>query len=354
MIRYLIKNNFKIMFRSPVNILLYMFCPFLMAAILISAFSSLLESYKAPDDFDVGYRVEAGSVYGEAAKALEQVGKESGVTFVLYESGDPEELVKQHKLSAFVEFTGGGYKIYETEEAKTEGAKLEYMISAVFNGSLSGDVSDISVPVEVKEVAPAVNSTDYYGIVFIIYFGWCAIVCAAGLFAQEKKHRILERLQVSDLSPFQTYLGRVIPLISVVAIGIGVAAVLAGVLLGVHWGNVGITALLILLTVIAASTFEMMIYEITRSMLATIIISFIIVWIFGYIGGTFETYLFSAWPEKVKLISPLYHTNRALVEFSTAGRSDYVVSSIIYLAAITLVSSLIGVLAGTIRRKDRA
>ena len=354
MIRYLIKNNFKIMFRSPVNILLYMLCPVLMGAILISAFSSLMASYEAPEAFNAGYRVEAESRYGEAAKVLEQVGKDSGVTFVLYESGEPEELIKEHKLGGFVEFSGDGYKIYETEDAKTEGAKLEYMISAVFNSSLSGDVTDISVPVVTKEAAPAVNSTDYYGIVFVVYFGWCAIVCAAGLFAQEKKHRILERLQVSNLSPVQTYLGRVIPLITVVAVGIGVAAVLSSVLLGVHWGNVALSALLILLAVVAASTFEMMIYEITRSMIATIILSFTIVWVMGYIGGTFETYLFSAWSEKVKLISPLYHTNRALVELSSMGKSDYVVSCIIYLTAITLASSLIAVLAGAIRRKDRA
>ncbi len=354
MIRYLIKNNFKIMFRSPVNILLYMLCPVLMGAILISAFSSLLASYEAPEAFDVGYRVEAKSSYGAAAEALEQMGKESDVTFILYESGDPEELMKSHGLSAFVEFTEEGYKIYESKDAKTEGAKLEYMISAVFNRGQSGDVSDISVPVETREVAPAVNSTDYYGIVFVIYFGWCAIVCAAGLFSQEKKHRILERLQVSNLSPLQTYLGRVIPLITVVVTGIGVAVILSAVLLGVHWGNVALSALLILLSVVAASTFEMMIYEITRSMIATIILSFTIVWIMGYIGGTFETYLFSAWPEKVKLISPLYHTNRALVELSSMGKSDYVVSCIIYMIAITLVSSMIAVLAGTIRRKDRA
>ena len=354
MIRYLIKNNFKIMFRSPVNLLLFMLCPVLISAILISAFSSLLASYKAPEAFDVGYRVEAESNYGEVARALEQVGRESGVTFVLYESGDPGELVKEHGLGAFVDFTGEGYKIYETEDAKAEGAKLEYMISAVFNSGISGDISDIDLPVETKEVAPAVDSTNYYGIVFLVYFGWCAIVCAAGLFSQEKKNRILERLQVSNLSPVQIYLGRVIPLITVVAIGIGTSAIIEGVLLGVHWGNVAITALLILLTVVAASAFEMMIYEITRSMIATIIFTFTLVWILGYIGGAFETYLFSSWPEKVKLISPLYHTNRALVELSTSGTSDYVVSSIVYLAAITLVSSLIAVLAGTIRRKDRA
>ena len=81
------------MFRSPVNILLYVLCPVLVSSILISAFSSLMENYKAPDDFNVGYIVEEGSRYGEAAEALARVGKESGVNFILYESGNPEARV---------------------------------------------------------------------------------------------------------------------------------------------------------------------------------------------------------------------------------------------------------------------
>ena len=53
MIRYLIKNNIKIMLRNPVNILLFVLCPIVVAAVLISAFSSLLESYECADNYDV-------------------------------------------------------------------------------------------------------------------------------------------------------------------------------------------------------------------------------------------------------------------------------------------------------------
>ncbi len=354
MIRYMIKNNFKIMFRNPVNILLYVLCPILVSSILISAFSSLMESYKAPEDFSVGYSIEEGSRYAGAAEALNRVGKDSGITFVLYESGDPNELVKNHSLSGFVTFTEDGYTIYESKDASVEGAKLEYMISAVFNSSISGDVTDITIPTETPEVAPSVNSTDYYGLIELVYFAWCPIICAAGMFAQEKKHRILERYRVSNLSPLKIYLGRVIPIISVVSAGIGVASVFSAVILGVHWGNIAISALLLLMSIIAATTLEMMIYEISQSMIATIIISFTAVWILGYIGGSFETYMFSAFSDSIKNATPIYHVNRALVELSSAGSSDHTIIAIIYLAGITIVTSLISVLVGTIRRKDRA
>lgn len=354
MIRYLIKNNFKIMFRSPVNIVLYVLCPILISAVLISAFSSLMESYKAPGDFEVGYTVEADSPYAGILEALDSVGKENGITFNSYDAGTPEELIRSHELGGFITFTGDGYTIYETKKRQAEGAKLEYMISAVYNAMISGDVSDIQIPTESPEISPAINSTDYYGMVYMVYFGWCAIVCAAGLFAQEKKHLILDRFRISNLSPAQIYFGRAIPIVTVVSTGIGTAAVISATVLGVHWGNFLLSGMLILLSVIAATAFEMMIYEITHSMIATIILTFGIVWWLGYLGGAFETYMFSDWPETAKQISPLYHANRALVELSTMGHSDYVLSSVIFLGAITVICSLIAIFAGSLRRKERA
>ena len=354
MIRYLIKNNFKIMFRNPVNILLYVLCPILISAILISAFSTLMESYEAPGAFEVGYSVEADSPYAGIMEAMDSIGKENGIAFNRYNTGTPEDLIESHRLGGFIVFTKEGYTIYESRKRQVEGAKLEYMISAVYNGMISGDVSDIQIPTESPEVAPAINSTDYYGMVYMVYFGWCAIVCAAGLFSQEKKHQILDRFRVSNLSPVQIYFGRAIPIITVVSIGIGIASVISAFVLGVHWGNIILSGMVILLSVIAATAFEMMIYEITQSMIATIILSFGIVWWLGYLGGAFETYMFSSWPESVKLISPLYHANRALVELSGTGHSDYILSSVIFLGAITVISSLIAIFVGSLRRKERA
>ena len=57
MIRYLIKNNFKIMFRSVTNILLLLVAPLLVSAVLESAFSSLLEHYEQKERIDVGQDV---------------------------------------------------------------------------------------------------------------------------------------------------------------------------------------------------------------------------------------------------------------------------------------------------------
>ena len=58
MIRYLIKNNLKIMGRSMTNILLFVIAPLTVIAVLSSAFSALMESYQNVDSFKVGYRLE--------------------------------------------------------------------------------------------------------------------------------------------------------------------------------------------------------------------------------------------------------------------------------------------------------
>ena len=395
MIRYLIKNNIKIMLRNPVNIFLFILCPIVISAVLISAFSSLLESYECADNYDVGYMVTEGSPYENYIDSIKEIGEKNGVRFIEYsdaditrekdaldesEDGDApiRNIIDNNNLCGFVEIGDSSYKVYKTNEKKSEGAKLEYMVSTFFNNmflmsavgqnappavageiapaketQINKDSDDIELVIEAADHAPAIDSTDYYGIVFIVYISWCAIVGGAGLFTNEKKNCIIERLQVSNLSILQVYLARLIPIAVVVILGSGIAMIISILVLGVHWGNYALSALIVSLMVLAATAFEMMIYEVTNSMLATIIISFAIVWIMGFIGGTFETYMFSSAPQTVKLISPLYHENRALTELSSMGHSDYVFSAVTYSVALTFFSSIISLIAGRIRRFGR-
>ncbi|MBE5924573.1 MAG: ABC transporter permease [Lachnospiraceae bacterium] len=350
MIRYLIKNNFKIMFRNGVNILLFVFCPIVVSAVLMSAFSSLMESYEAVPEFEVGYRFEDDGKYEDYIKYLEKAGEENGITFVQYDNGSPKKLIDEHELGGFVEFKDDTYKVYESDDAKVEGTALEYMMSAFFNAAISGDVNDISINVKKPSFAPAISSTDYYGMIYIAYFGWCAIVCAAGLFSNEKKNKIDDRLKVSNLSVAQLYIARLVPIVSVVSIGIGVASVVIALAFGVHWGNIALSAAIVFVSIVAATSFEMFLYELTGSMVATIIISFSVVWFAGFFGGSFETYMYATHPETLKLAMPLYHENRALVELSSTGSSPFVKSSLLYSGAIAVVTSALTILVGSVRR----
>ena len=354
MIRYLIKNNLKIMYRSPVNILLFVLCPIIISAVLISAFSAIMDSYEGGKQFTVGYRTEEGSLFEEHMEEIAGGGRKNGMTFVLYETGEPGTLIKDHKLGGFVVFGTDSFTIYETQDTKTQSGMLQYMLSAMVNGAISGDYETVQYKTERPFFVPAVNSTDYYGIIYIVYFGWCALVCAASLFSNERKHRITERLRVSNLSVIQQYLARFLPIVAIVFCGIGIAAVVSSAILGVHWGNFALSAAIVLLSVMAATAMEMLIYELTNnSMLASIILSFAIVWILGFIGGSFETYMFSAHPQWLKDIDPIYHVNRALVELSVMGRSDYVATALVFTAAIFAVCTVLNLAVGSIRRKTQ-
>ena len=58
MIRYLIKNNFKLMFRNTWSVAVMLLGPILVIAVLSSAFSELMKSYEGVDEFTVGYRIQ--------------------------------------------------------------------------------------------------------------------------------------------------------------------------------------------------------------------------------------------------------------------------------------------------------
>jgi ABC-2 type transport system permease protein len=103
----------------------------------------------------------------------------------------------------------------------------------------------------------------------------------------------------------------------------------------------------------AATAFGIMLYSITDSMVLTIILTFSIVWVWGFFGGSFETYMFSSMPQSLKNISPIYHENRALIEILVQGKSDYILSALLYSGAIVVGCSCVSVFACYLRRLGR-
>ena len=126
MIRYLIKNNAKLMGRSWVNVLLFAICPVIVSAVLISAFSDLMENYKERGEMRCGYSIESGSIWETAEEALKISGEQADIDFVRFDAEEPEEMISKNELSGFVQFESGKYKIYRVSDQPTQGAALEY------------------------------------------------------------------------------------------------------------------------------------------------------------------------------------------------------------------------------------
>ena len=357
MIRYLIKNNFKLMVRSITNSLLVVIAPIILIALLSSAFDDMMSRYEEKD-IVAGYRIEGNKVSADMIDAFKDGAEENGYILREYPEGNPEDIIRDEEMGGFVVFKDDTYTIYQNSEYKEEAKVLEYSVNAFYENMTTAvmgvDTGTIKINVEEPDYMPAIDSVDYYGIIEIVYFGWCAIVCGAGIFMSEKKYRINKKLRVSGLSETKLYFGKLVPIVSTVILGNVATIILSVVLFKVHWGNPILSSVILLFSVTAASAFGLMFYNIFDNIVVTIIAVFAVVWFAGFFGGSFETYMFSAHPMSVKLISPIYHINRALVELSCMGHSDYVKSALIYSAAIIVVCSAIAILAGSIRKRGKA
>lgn len=359
MICYLIKNNFKLMFRNTWSVVVMLLGPILVIAVLSSAFSELMKSYEGVDDFTVGYRVEAGGKDNVDFTSFKLAGEKNGILFYEYPQGEIKDVMEKNELAGFVEFSKDTYIVYKSADYEVEGITLEYFMNKVINESVNASLQvqakdDIVLPMEKLEFMPAVNSKDYYGIIYIVYFCWCGMICATGVLSNEKKYGIVRRFQVSNLSETQNYLGKLIPITLTVTAGMVVATGITILIYDIHWGNPILSGLIVFMMILAGSAFGMMLYNISDNLAITIIMLFTIVWFMGFFGGSFETYMFSNMPDMVKHLSPIYHGNRALVELSCMGKSNYVVSAVLISLVITVICSAIAILAGGIRKRGRA
>ena len=357
MIRYLIKNNFKLMFRNTWSIAVMLLGPILVIAVLSSAFSELMKSYEGVDTFPVGYRIqEADDAVIEATK---KAGEEAGILFYEYPEGEIKDVIEKNELSGFVEFSEDKYTVYTSADYEVEGITLKYFMNKVMNEGVNASLqikeqAKIVLLVEQLKYMPAIDSVDYYGIIYIVYFCWCGMICATGVLSNEKKYGIVRRFQVSNISESQNFFGKFIPIVLTVTGGMAIATVITVLLYDIHWGNPLLSAAIVFLMIVAGTALGMMLYNISDSLVITIILQFTIVWFMGFFGGSFETYMFSGISDLLKQLSPIYHGNRALVELSCMGESSYVTSTVIYSLAVTVICSIVAIFAGYVRKRGKA
>ncbi len=331
--------------------------PILVIAVLSSAFSELMKSYESVDTFAVGYRAEVAD--NTMLEVTKTAGEEAGITFYEYPEGEIKDVMQKNELAGFVELSDNNYTVYTSDDYKVEGITLEYFMSKVMNTGVNTALqvqenSKTALTVEKLDYMPAISSVDYYGIVYIVYFCWCGMICATGVLSNEKKYGIARRFKVSGISECKNFLGKFIPIILTITAGMGIATIITVLLYDIHWGNPLLSALIVFLMIIAGTALGIMLYSITDNLVITIILQFTIVWFMGFFGGSFETYMFSKTSDLLKNLSPIYHGNRALVELSCMGESSYVLSAVIYSVAITVVFSMIAIFAGYIRKRGKA
>ncbi|MCR5806653.1 MAG: ABC transporter permease [Oscillospiraceae bacterium] len=359
---YLMKNNLKLIFRNKLAVVVLIVGPILTIALLSSAFKSLLSSYEAPDEFIVGYR-DTDSTFSESMDPIKEAAEDAGIILKEYPDGEPEELIRNNGLSAFAVLSENKYIVYKSADHKTEGTITEFFLDRVMSEGVNSFLEMMAqgsrkaesvLPETEIEFMPAIDSTDYYGIIYIIYFSCCGMIASTGVLSNEKKNGIEKRYRVCDISSAGLYLSRLLPTVGVITACTLIATILSGFMYEIHWGVPLLSALIVILMIFAFSSFGFMLYSLFRNLAFTVIGLFITVWVSGFLGGSFETYMYSNTAESVKQLSPIYYANRSLVELSTMGHSDYAARTVIIAAVMIAVFSATAIAVDVIRKKGKA
>lgn len=359
-----IKNNAKLMLRGKFIILLMIIAPVIISGAVANAFSALLDSDFKTEDLLIGYSLEENSSQKAFFDSSEEELKKNGVSMVAVGQESGTKCVEEKTLDAFLQETDDGITVYTLSKDGYAAQMLQYTLNQFYSqhdlmaagrgGMASGADEAAGLPA-VTIVRGQLDglklpaATDYYGIVETVYFLWSAMLLLTYPVSSERKNRISGRLAVSPANSFVLYMGKFIPCFAMSLICTLLSALISTSLFDISWGSLPLTIGIIILGTMAGTAFGTVVLYLVNNLAVAVILEFTIIWIAGFIGGSFQTYMFARIPEGLALTSPIYHMNRALIELSTVGHSDYLLSSVLFCLAVTAV----GVLLGSLLMKRR-
>ncbi len=356
-----IKSNFKLMFRNKLVLLLAIFGPVLIIAALSSAFHDLLNTGHEKTSFTLGYAIANESQLTSYKEQIFGALDKQDITCKEYPASMAKSSVSEGKVDVFLLADKQGNILYSQKTGGVDTRICQYALNQFDNGvkvqKLAMEDRGKTEKVSLKETSMPVPKTaqasDYYGIIEMVYFIWICMIFLSPIVQSERKNHIQSRFIASPATNGQLYLGKFIPCALMGVTCTAVSIVISTYLFDIHWGNYGMSAVILLLTVLAATAFGMLCLYIVNNLAVSVVALFVVVWLAGFVGGSFETYMFSGWAESIKRLSPLYYANRTLVEYSTNGSSEYTVPCIIFLSALTLIFAVLGLLLMKRRMEER-
>ncbi len=354
-----IKNNLKLMLRSKWIFVLMILLPLLTMGLLSNAFSQKMNAAYKMEAFTIGYRLENGSKYEGMIRSLQESCKEKKILLHSYPQGDIDEILKNEKVATFVEvFENGTYRMYQVDNKKPQAMIAQSIFSAIFyqvNEELTAQTyvrkvqtKEALVSYGVKSIQLAVDpvpsALDYYGIIYLVYFAWCGMVSLMAVISSERKSAVLQRIKVAQISKVESYMAKWVPCTLATIINVCITWGLSVAIYSIHWGNIGLSFGIIILVSMAASAFGLVLFQLFRNVAISIVFGFIIIWIFGYFGGSFEAYMYLTIPDYLMKASPIYYINHALIDYSIKGSSDYTGVCFTILTAMIIVCGIVGTL----------
>lgn len=364
MLLTLVKNNFKLMIRDRISILFLVFLPILLIALLSSAFSKIMNKDYSMESFNVGYNIEKGSDIEKTFPTFIDNFKENKIILSKMSKEKALEKVKDGSLAAYMDISDKEYTIYKEDKFNINAEIFQNsMDSAMYlydgNKVLISYLAENKMPLQISsnheenkkfikseyiKVEPMPDSSVYYGITEIIYIIWFGMMAVSSIVSDERKSGVTSRIGLTNANSFILFLGKLIPAVCAVFVQVAIAAIVSTILMDVNWGNLILSSAgILILEIIASSAIGIAFSMIIKSQALVNVIIFILAFVFGFIGGTFQPYMYNFVGENISKLSPLYYTNRTLVEFSTKGYSNYTSGCVLILLSISVISIVIGI-----------
>lgn len=371
MLFILIKNNFKLFLRNKTMVLMFTVFPVLTITILSTAFSLDLKNDYVLESFKVGYSLEKGSETGNYFNQFKESLKDVPVTFIELPKDEAIQALKDNELACYVEFSNQKYTLYKNQGlnihtvfAESTLDQIVYLYDTVkelinanpvaetlSNMPVADGVipTDDSIELRKLNADPIPDAQDYYGIVQTVFFIWFGIVGCATFTEGERKNGVACRFAMTKANATILYLGRFIPATCSLCFQVGISLVTSTILLNINWGPYPLLSFsLLLFEIIAVSAFGTTLSFMIKNTSFINICAYITSFIFGAIGGCFQTYMYNT-TEDVAKWSPLYYINRTLVELSTKGSSTYLFKTIIFLCSVIFLSLSAGLIYTKVR-----
>ena len=345
----IIKNNLKLMLRNKIMIFAVIVGTVLVVAALSNAFHNLLDQAENANEFELGYQMTENSLFAGYEENLRLYLEEQGIFCRKYNGAEPAQIVGDGQVEVFIDFGNEDYHIYGNTKNELQVRTIQYVmflvtenVKAYLNGPASAQQD-----MEVKELATTktAGAQDYYSIIEVVYFLSLCVIFLSMIIQAEKDNHILARFRVGNAGNIDIYFGKMIPcIVMACVIQILITGGLVTVMFDVTWGKPLLSFVILCLEAVAFTAFGMIFMLLFRNMAVSIGSMFMILWFMGFVGGTFETYMYSSVPDAIKELSPLYYLNRTLVELSTMGESSYLVPCVLYMLAMIVICVPVGIL----------
>ena len=346
----LTKNYLKLIFRAKSVLIITVVGALVVMAALTNVFHTLLDQAETNEDFTIGYEMDADSRYLPVEEFLKEGFEEEGMTVIEYTDADPDALIRDEKIDVFIDFEGDSYSIKGRSNDEIDARIVQYVL---YNADhmMNGDMSKVQISSGKIDTREQADADTYYTIVQTVYFSSLCSAFLCLVYISERKQNIGIRFRSSTAGGVRIYLAKLFSctltswLIMALITG-GLAIFLFDIKLGCPLISISI----LLFAILAFASFGMLFLIIFDNPAASIGSLFMVLWIAGYVGGTFETYMLSSVPDSVQELSPLYYVNRTLVELSVNGQSDYLGRCLMVLTIMSAASIALGMFV-TSRRK---